>query len=158
MELTTVTVENPDGLNLILGQTHFIKSVEDLHEVLAGSSPVLRFGLAFCEASMQRLVRRSGNDEELVVLAVRTPSRSARGTRSSCSCARGSREPERGQAGARGVPDLLCDGEPARGDRGRDRAGPRDPGRGGRRPPLGVEDEDDVAMRKALLRTIGYKL
>jgi adenosine/AMP kinase len=71
VEFTAVRVENPDGLNLILGQTHFIKSVEDLHETLAGSSPVLRFGVAFCEASMKRLVRRSGNDDELIDLAVR---------------------------------------------------------------------------------------
>ena len=52
-------------MNVIIGQAHFIKTVEDLHETLAGVSPHLRFGLAFCEASSARLVRRSGNDDEL---------------------------------------------------------------------------------------------
>lgn len=70
MELTTVRVNAPEGLNLILGQSHFIKTVEDLHEALAGAVPGLRFGLAFCESSGPRLVRRSGNDPELVELAV----------------------------------------------------------------------------------------
>lgn len=68
--LTLVPVENPDGLNLILGQAHFIKTVDDVHQSLAGSPPHLRFGVAFCEASGPRLVRRSGNDAGLVDLAV----------------------------------------------------------------------------------------
>ncbi len=71
MELTTVPIENPEELNLILGQSHFIKTVEDLHETLAGSSPSLKFGIAFCEASGKRLVRISGNDADLVALAGR---------------------------------------------------------------------------------------
>ena len=64
-----VEVDRPDDANVIIGQAHFIKTVEDLHEALAGASPRLRFGLAFCEASAARLVRRSGNDDELVGLA-----------------------------------------------------------------------------------------
>ncbi|MGQ0670782.1 MAG: adenosine-specific kinase, partial [Actinomycetota bacterium] len=71
MELKTVRFEKPEELNLILGQSHFIKTVEDLHEVLVGSSPGLKFGLAFCESSGPRLVRWSGNDQELIDLAVR---------------------------------------------------------------------------------------
>lgn len=71
LELKTVAVEKPEELNLILGQAHFVKTVEDLYETLAGSSPHLRFGLAFCESSGPMLVRRAGNDEELVELAVR---------------------------------------------------------------------------------------
>ena len=70
MQHETVRIENPDGLNLILGQSHFIKTVEDVHEALAQASPVLRFGIAFCEASGPRLVRRSGNDDALIELAV----------------------------------------------------------------------------------------
>ena len=66
----TVPIEKPEELNVILGQAHFIKTVEDLYEALAGSSPHLRFGIAFCESSGPRLVRRAGNDEELVELAV----------------------------------------------------------------------------------------
>jgi adenosine/AMP kinase len=69
--LHVVAVENPDELNLILGQSHFIKTVEDLHEALAGAVPGLRFAIAFCESSGPRLVRRSGNDPELVELATR---------------------------------------------------------------------------------------
>src|ERR1039457_698447 len=64
-----VTVQKPEDANVIIGQAHFIKTVEDLHEALAGVSPHLRFGLAFCEASGDRLVRRSGNDDELSGLA-----------------------------------------------------------------------------------------
>jgi hypothetical protein len=71
MELTTVPIDKPDDVNLILGQSHFIKTVEDVYETLAGSVPQLRFGLAFCEASGPCLVRRAGNDAELVALAVR---------------------------------------------------------------------------------------
>jgi adenosine/AMP kinase len=69
MELTTVKIEKPEEINMILGQTHFIKSVEDLHETLVTSVPGIKFGLAFCEASGPCLVRASGNDDELVELA-----------------------------------------------------------------------------------------
>lgn len=69
MELQVVQIENPNAYNLILGQSHFIKTVEDLHEVLAGSSPTLKFGIAFCESSGPALVRYSGNDPELIELA-----------------------------------------------------------------------------------------
>ena len=71
MELKVVPIEKPEDLNVIVGQAHFIKTVEDLHEALAGTSPHLRFGVAFNEASGPRLVRRSGNDDELVELATR---------------------------------------------------------------------------------------
>jgi len=71
MELISVRIDKPDDANLILGQAHFIKTVDDIHEALAGSSPHLRFGIAFCEASGARLVRRSGNDDELVEAASR---------------------------------------------------------------------------------------
>lgn len=64
MELSAVRIDTPDDVNVIIGQSHFIKTVEDLHECLVGISPHLRFGLAFCEASGQRLVRRSGNDPD----------------------------------------------------------------------------------------------
>jgi uncharacterized protein len=70
VELTTVSIENPDELNLILGQSHFIKTVEDLYEALVGSVPGVKFGLAFCEASGACLVRADGTDEEMKALAV----------------------------------------------------------------------------------------
>ena len=69
MELKTVAIENPDGLNLILGQSHFIKTVEDIHEAMVNAVPMARFGLAFCEASDVCLVRYSGTDEALIELA-----------------------------------------------------------------------------------------
>ena len=69
MELKTVKIENPDNLNMILGHTHFIKSVEDIHEAVVSTVPMAKFGLAFCEASGKCLIRWSGNDEEMVELA-----------------------------------------------------------------------------------------
>lgn len=67
-----VSVDKPDDVNVVIGQAHFIKAVEDLHEAMVGVSPSLRFGLAFCEASGPRLVRHTGNDGDLVELATRT--------------------------------------------------------------------------------------
>lgn len=71
MELSAVTMEQPEGTNLVVGQAHFVKTVEDLHEALALSGAAARFGVAFCEASGPCLIRRSGNDAGLVALAVR---------------------------------------------------------------------------------------
>jgi len=71
METKVIKIENPENLNVILGQSHFIKTVEDIHEVLITSSPGIKFGLAFNEASGPCLVRYSGNDEELIKLAVK---------------------------------------------------------------------------------------
>ena len=71
MELKLIPIEKPENLNVILGQAHFIKTVEDLHEALVTAVPGIRFGLAFSEASGKRLVRRSGTDEALVELAVK---------------------------------------------------------------------------------------
>lgn len=69
MQLISVKIDKPESINFILGQTHFIKTVEDLHEALVGAVPGIRFGLAFCEASGACLVRRSGTDSALVDLA-----------------------------------------------------------------------------------------
>ena len=69
MELEFVRIEKPESMNIILGQSHFIKTVEDLHEALVGAVPGIQFGLAFCEASGPALVRSSGTDDELVKLA-----------------------------------------------------------------------------------------
>jgi adenosine/AMP kinase len=69
MELKIVKIEKPEEINVILGQSHFIKTVEDVHEVMATSVPGAKFGLAFCESSGTCLVRASGTDEELVELA-----------------------------------------------------------------------------------------
>jgi adenosine/AMP kinase len=69
MELVLVTIEKPQELNFILGQSHFIKTVEDLHEALVQAVPGIKFGLAFCEASGATLVRASGTDPAMVELA-----------------------------------------------------------------------------------------
>jgi adenosine/AMP kinase len=69
MELKVVPIVKPDDVNLILGQSHFIKTVEDLHEALVGTVPGIKFGLAFCESSGPALVRWSGTDPELTELA-----------------------------------------------------------------------------------------
>jgi len=69
MQLTTVPIEKPDDMNFILGQAHFIKTVEDLHEAIAQTVPQMKFGIGFCEASGPALVRWTGNDPALVDLA-----------------------------------------------------------------------------------------
>ncbi len=69
MDIKTVNIKNPDSLNMILGQSHFIKTVEDLYEAMVNTVPGAKFGLAFCEASESCLVRHTGTDEELTELA-----------------------------------------------------------------------------------------
>jgi len=71
MELKVVKIENPGELNFILGHSHFIKTVEDIHEALVNTVPGIKFGLAFCEASQKRLIRWSGTDDEMITLAQR---------------------------------------------------------------------------------------
>lgn len=71
MELKSVALEIPDGGNIILGQSHFIKTVEDLYEIMVGISAQVKFGLAFCEASGPCLIRVAGNDEELQAVATK---------------------------------------------------------------------------------------
>jgi hypothetical protein len=160
VELHTVSIDKPVDLNLILGQAHFVKTAEDIHEALVGVSSHLRFGVAFCEASGPCLVRRTGNDDELVDLATRNALAIAAGhcfvvllregypvnvlnplkqVPEVCSiyCATANpvqvivAETEFGR-GILGVIDGLV--------------------------PAGVETDDDVAERKHLLRAIGYKL
>lgn len=71
MELKTIAVEKPENTNIILGQSHFIKTVEDIHELLVTTVPGIKFGLAFCESSGPCLVRHSGTDAELEALALK---------------------------------------------------------------------------------------
>ncbi len=160
MQLSTVLIEKPDDVNVILGQSHFIKTIEDLHEVLAGTSMHLKFGIAFCESSGPRLVRRSGNDQALIELA----------TRASLAVAAGHffvvflREgfPINVLNQIKAVPEVCriycATANPvevvvAETERGRGVMGVIDGA-----PPLGVEKEEDVRDRKELLRKIGYKL
>ena len=71
MELKTIKIENTNEYNFVLGQTHFIKTCEDVHETLVGAIPGIKFGFAFCESSGPRLVRYTGTDDELVQLAIK---------------------------------------------------------------------------------------
>jgi adenosine/AMP kinase len=69
MEIQTVKIEMPEDANFILGQSHFIKTVEDIHEALVSTVPGIKFGLAFCEASGKCLIRWTGTDEAMIELA-----------------------------------------------------------------------------------------
>ncbi len=71
MELKIVAIEKPDEMNFILGQSHFIKTVEDIHEAIVQTNPQMKFGIAFCEASGKCLIRFSGNDETLERIAIK---------------------------------------------------------------------------------------
>jgi uncharacterized protein len=160
MESTAVPIERPDDLNVIVGQAHFIKTVEDLHEALAGTSPHLRFGIAFCEASGPCLIRRSGNDAELVKLAIRNAEAIGAGHCFIVFLRDGF--PVNVLNALKQVPEvcgIFCaTANPveivvAETDLGRGIVGVIDG-----LPPAGVEGETDEAERKALLRRIGYKL
>ncbi|WP_448003316.1 adenosine-specific kinase [Agromyces bauzanensis] len=155
-----VPIEKPDDVNVVVGQAHFIKTVDDLHEALVGISPSLRFGVAFCEASGARLVRRSGNDPELVELATRNASAIAAGHAFVILLREGF--PLNVLNPVKAVPEvcaIFCatanpvDILVAVTPRGRGVIGVVDG-----EPPVGVETDADVADRRALLRTIGYKL
>ncbi len=159
-QVSVVPVEVPAGANVVLGQAHFVKTVEDLYEALAGSSPHLRFGLAFCEASGPRLVRRAGNDPELVDAAVRNALAVGAGHSFVVLLREGFPLNVLNQVKA--VPEVChvfcATANPvevlvAETPRGRGVLGVVDGGA-----PLGVEDEDDVRARRTLLRDIGYKL
>jgi len=150
----------PEGLNVIVGQSHFIKTVEDLHETLAGSSPHLQFGLAFCEASGPRLVRRSGNAPDLVELAEKNAA--AIGAGHSFVIFLRDGYPVNVLNAVKRVPELCtvfcATANPveilvATTAQGRGIVGVVDG-----MAPAGVETDDDEADRKSLLRQIGYKL
>ena len=159
MELKTVRMRIPEGANLILGQSHFIKTVEDLYEIIVGTAPRMKFGIAFNEASMARLVRIEGNDDALKNVAAENAQALAAGhvfvivikdgypinilnrlkdcpevARVFCATANPLEvivaETEQGR-GVLGVVDGF--------------------------PPVGIEQEADVKERQELLRKIGYK-
>jgi adenosine/AMP kinase len=160
IELHVVTIEKPKDLNVILGQSHFIKTVEDLHEALAGAVPGLRFGIAFCESSGPRLVRRSGNDPELLELASRNAMAIGAGHSFIVFMRDGFPVNVLNQiklvpevcriycATANSVQVIIGETEAGRGILGVVDGGP----------PLGIESEPDVEARRHLLRQLGYKL
>ncbi len=160
MELDLVTLEQPSDSNLILGQSHFIKTVEDLYEAIATASSQIRFGLAFCEASGPCLIRAAGNDEALQSAAIENAQAIAAGhsfiilmqqgfpisvlnaikqcpevCRIYCATANPVQVVVATSAQGRGILGVI-DGSP----------------------PQGVEEPDDVRDRQQFLRQIGYKL
>jgi adenosine/AMP kinase len=159
VKLDAVEVRKPEDVNVIIGQAHFIKTVEDLHEVLAQTAPSARFGLAFCESSGPRLVRRSGNDPELVRMAVDHANAIAAG-HAFVVFLRGA-FPVSVLNGIKMVPEVCrvfcATANPvlvlvASAGLGRGIVGVIDGAT-----PLGVESDADVEARKALLRKLGYK-
>jgi len=160
VELHLVAVEKPEELNLILGQSHFIKTVEDLHEALVGAVPGLQFGIAFCESSGPRLVRRSGNDPELVELATRNALAIGAGHSFIVFLREGF--PVNVLNQVKLVPEVCriycATANPVQVIVGETSAGRGILGVVDGGSPLGVEAEADVAARKRLLRQIGYKL
>lgn len=160
MELKTVRVDLPEGANIILGQTHFIKTAEDLYEILVGASPQIKFGVAFTEASGPCLIRYEGNDGTLADAAVRIVQEVGAGhvfaiilreafpinvLNAVKMC------PEVCRiycATANSLEVVVAETEQGRGIMGViDGASPK-----------GVEQESDKAARKALLRNFGYKV
>ncbi len=161
MQLTTVTIEKPDDVNIILGQSHFIKTVEDIHEALVMAVPGIRFGLAFCESSGEALVRWTGTDEAMTTLAKKNALALSAGHAFIICLAPGffplnvlntvKMVPEVCRifcATANSVEVVIAETDQGRGVLGViDGVTTR-----------GVEDEEGIAWRKGFLRQIGYKL
>jgi adenosine/AMP kinase len=159
MELKLVPLEVPEGGNLILGQTHFIKTVEDIYEAIVNTVPQMKFGVAFNEASGPCLTRADGNDAALQALAVRNASAVAAGHIFVVVMRDG--YPINILGRIKDVPEvcsIFCaTANPvqvvvAESEQGRGVLGVIDGNS-----PKGVESPDDVAKRKSFLRMIGYK-
>lgn len=160
MEITTVKIEKPEDINFILGQSHFIKTVEDIHEVLVGGVPGIKFGLAFCEASGKCLVRWTGTDDEMIELAKKNALAIGAGHSFILFLGQGffpinilnsvKSVPEVARifcATANPTEVLVAETEQGRGILGVvDGFSPK-----------GVEDEEGIQWRKGFLRMIGYK-
>ena len=161
IELKSVAIEKPETINFILGQSHFIKTVEDLHEALVTAVPGIKFGVAFCEASGDRLVRWSGTDDGLIEMAKTNAMALSAGHSFIVFLGEGfypinvlraiKRVPEVVSifcATANPVEVIIAETEQGRGILGVIDGGP----------PQGIEDDKGITWRKNLLRTIGYKL
>lgn len=161
MEITTVKIEKPEMINFILGQSHFIKTVEDIHEALVTSLPGIKFGLAFSEASGKCLIRYSGNDAELIKMAQDNAQAIAAGHSFILFMGEGY-YPINMLKILQGIPEvcrIFCaTANPtevivAETEQGRGIMGVIDGFS-----PQGIEGEEDIAWRKGFLRQIGYKL
>jgi uncharacterized protein len=160
MNLISIAIEKPETINFILGQSHFIKTVEDIHEALVNAVPGIQFGLAFCEASGQCLVRWSGTNQELIEMAQQNALSLGAGHSFIIFLGQGvypinvlnavKNVPEVCRifcATANSVEVILAETENGRGILGVvDGFSPQ-----------GIEDEEGIAWRKNFLRMIGYK-
>lgn len=160
MELELVSIEKPEEINFVLGQSHFIKTVEDIHEALVSTVPGIRFGLAFCEASGKCLIRWSGTDEQMIELAQKNAQKIGAGHSFLLFLGNGY-YPINVLNALRNVPEvcrIFCaTANPtqvivAQSEQGRGILGVIDGFS-----PKGIEGEEDIAWRKNFLRQIGYK-
>jgi uncharacterized protein len=160
MEIKLVAIEKPESVNIILGQAHFIKTVEDLHEALVGCVPGIQFGLAFCEASSPALVRLSGTSAAMTALAKKNALSIGAGHAFLICLETG--YPINVLNAVKNVPEvcgIFCaTSNPvqvivAKSEQGAGILGVIDG-----LAPRGAEGEQDVADRKAMLRKFGYKL
>lgn len=160
MEIKVIKLKNPKEYNVIIGQSHFIKSIEDLYEALVTNSPLIKFGIAFNESSGPRLIRFIGNDDELIELAKENASNIAAGhlfiifLKDSYPI----NVLNRIKMVQEVVTIFAASSNPMEivvleTDLGRSVLGVIDGGS-----PLGFENEEEVKKRKELLRRIGYKL
>jgi len=161
MQLVTVKIEKPEEINFIFGQTHFIKSVEDIHESLVSAVPGIKFGMAFCEASGKCLVRWSGTDPEMIELACKNAEAISAGHSFIVFLGNGF-YPVNVLNSIKMVPEVCrvfcATANPteviiAETEQGRGVLGVVDGF-----PTKGVEDEAEITWRKDLLRKIGYKI
>ncbi|MDX9992077.1 MAG: adenosine-specific kinase [Anaerolineales bacterium] len=161
MDIQLVQIEKPEPINFILGQSHFIKTVEDIHEVLVCSVPGIKFGLAFCEASGKCLVRFSGTDQAMIDLATKNALAIGAGHSFILFLGDGF-YPINILNALKNVPEvarIFCaTANPtqvliAQSEQGRGILGVIDGSS-----PNGIEDQPEKEWRKSFLRTIGYKL
>ncbi len=161
MNLSVVAIQKPETLNFILGQSHFIKTVEDVHEALVNAVPGIKFGLAFCEASGACLIRWTGTDEALIRLAIQNAQALSAGHSFIVILGEGF-YPINVLKAVQQVPEVVrifcATANPteviiAETDLGRGILGVIDGSAS-----QGVEDDEGIAWRKNLLRQIGYKI
>jgi adenosine/AMP kinase len=161
MQLSTVKIQKPETINFILGQAHFIKTIEDLHEALVCAIPNIPFGLAFCEASGECLIRYTGTDEKMIKLAISNAEALGSGHCFILFLGEGF-FPINVLKTIQAVPEICAifcaTANPVEvaiieTDQGRGIVGVIDGFS-----PRGIEDEKGIAWRKSLLRNIGYKL
>jgi uncharacterized protein len=161
MQIITVKIEKPEATNFILGQTHFIKTVDDIHEALVAAVPGIKFGLAFCEASGKCLVRWSGTDSDMIELAKKNAAAIAAGHSFIVFLSDGF-YPLNVLNTLKAVPEvcrIFCaTANPTEVVLAEMEQRPGILGVVDGFSPKGVEDEADIKWRKDFLRQIGYKL